>query len=136
MIILASQSKTSLKLMSELTLPQDSCTSYLSNRPCAVENNLCKCATSDSSSCGTLGQQAFVNLTGASNESASQWTCCFCSINARYCCNKCNKISGLLSDFLNRAVFKPEQKVITSVTKQMNKPKKHRQPIRIQSKYL
>lgn len=75
--------------------PQASCTTPLANRLCAVENNLCKCAATDSSTCGTLNQKAFVNITGASNESSSQWSCCFCSSNASYCCNKCSITTGL-----------------------------------------
>lgn len=34
-----------------------------------------------------------MNLTGASNESASQWACCICPLNTTYCCDKCHNIS-------------------------------------------
>lgn len=58
-----------------------------------MENNACQCRTNSSSACSTLDQQTFVNLTGASNESASQWTCCLCPLNTTYCCDKCHNIS-------------------------------------------
>lgn len=58
-----------------------------------MENNACQCRTNSSSACSTLDQQTFVNLTGASNESASQWTCCLCPLNTTYCCDKCQNIS-------------------------------------------
>ena len=58
-----------------------------------MENNACQCRTNSSSACSTLDQQTFVNLTGASNESASQWTCCLCPLNTTYCCDKCRNIS-------------------------------------------
>lgn len=68
---------------------QGSCNSSLSSNLCPVVNNKCQCAENNSSACDSLDQQAFVDITGATNESASQWTCCLCSLNSSFCCNKC-----------------------------------------------
>ena len=73
---------------------QTACRSFLEKQPCAMQGISCKCAERDSSPCGTLNQQVFVNITGAKNEQSSQWRCCYCAQNESYCCDMCSRGTG------------------------------------------